>query len=1034
MFKNIFTKFALIAFFAVPFLVSAQMSDTEKLIIQLQDQIQNILQKIADFKQQSSENYNQDFCYIFNKNLKNGSFGSDVFTLQKALGKEGFLSADDITGYFGQKTNQAVVKFQEKYALEILIPNNLDRGTGFVGERTIKKLNQLYECVKDSHLSSSFNITTTTTAKVNTSNDDAFQTSNKFFSNTSVDPGFIVGSGTSVDYWFSPLPPLQTSKNRPYVGSNDFINLFKSDSPWQTAASRIKVFKFYGEWLLYGNATDDELRQVVADLKRRGIALAVEAGPLMPDPVNGCGTGIEGFSGSQWDTFITRIKAAGGIIDYVDMDEPFYYAHVYDGPGACHWSADKIAQEIKLFVVSIRKHFPNVIIGDTEPIVSGEAPLFKEWLDAFKRVNGFPLSHLHLDVQWETTNWPQLAKSIENISKQSGVEFGIIYNAASESTDLDWISTAGEHVKTYELDNGGNPDHVVFQSWNDKPDYVLPENNKFTFTNFINAYFENKKNLGYSACLNYFFSHDRNTLIVGKDSWTFSLVCGKVGDKLSVAASKDGVSLGNFDVCVVKNSNSGCSISSIPKEADVGRWEEIVYINGIKMGTITFNVITSSACLNYYFSHNGGTLVAGKDAWTFSLVCGKVGDKLSVAASKDGVSLGNFDVCVVENPNSSCSISSIPQKKDIGNWSEKIFINGIEKGAINFMVVDLPLPTTFSDENLITSINIGGPSSAVVGATTFYTFSATSNTTNNLIYVIDWSGGNAQHIVANGTNKSLGISWSSTGQKIIQFRAINQNNTNVFKNTYLTVNVTSSSGLANNVSDPTMTPLMVTQGIATNFIVSAVENSGGKVKYNIQWGDGTYDNNYGPVSNGLNVPHIYNEQGQYNAQVLVYGYNSTGTLSLGSFNSGYFTVVVSAPSTTSKSNETQISSQGPTFNFSPNGGSIVAGRDSWYFSFSGAQSGDTLSVTASKDGILIGNFDVCIVGYFRSGCEVSAVPQSGDVGKWHEDVFINGNKSGEIDFEVIPNTSSLINKNFASAIYAIMETLGLISDKLEKLK
>jgi hypothetical protein len=56
---------------------------------------------------------------------------------------------------------------------------------------------------------------------------------------------------------------------------------------------------------------------------------------------------------------------------------------------------------------------------------------------------------------------------------------------------------AGERVKRYELESGGQPDHVLFQSWEDKPDRVLPESEPFTWTGFIKTYFEDRSVLGF---------------------------------------------------------------------------------------------------------------------------------------------------------------------------------------------------------------------------------------------------------------------------------------------------------------------------------------------------------------------------------------------------------------------------------------------------------------------------------------------------------------------------------------------------------
>jgi len=48
-----------------------------------------------------------------------------------------------VTGNFLELTQRAVIRFQEKYAQEILAPLNLARGTGYVGQATRSKINQL---------------------------------------------------------------------------------------------------------------------------------------------------------------------------------------------------------------------------------------------------------------------------------------------------------------------------------------------------------------------------------------------------------------------------------------------------------------------------------------------------------------------------------------------------------------------------------------------------------------------------------------------------------------------------------------------------------------------------------------------------------------------------------------------------------------------------------------------------------------------------------------------------------------------------
>ena len=273
------------------------------------------------------------------------------------------------------------------------------------------------------------------------------------------------------------------------------MQLFTPGAAWPRAAARIGVFKLYGEWVA-DSATDAELRAAVAWIAQHDMALAVEMGPL--DASVGCGMGVESFAGIDEGRRISnRIRAAGGTLQVVAMDEPYFYAHVYDGADACRWPVSQVADGVARFAQLMRAQWPGLIIGDTEPMPEPvTAADLSAWMDAYRAAADEPLAFLHLDVDWGRAAWPQLGVAVAKAARQRGVAFGLIYNGGAATTDPTWVAEAGSRVLTYEGMAGGPPDHVLFQSWTDKPDRVLPETDPTTFTGLVDGYVDDRAALG----------------------------------------------------------------------------------------------------------------------------------------------------------------------------------------------------------------------------------------------------------------------------------------------------------------------------------------------------------------------------------------------------------------------------------------------------------------------------------------------------------------------------------------------------------
>jgi peptidoglycan hydrolase-like protein with peptidoglycan-binding domain len=120
----------------------------DELISRLLAEIEELKRQIAEYQAKINAilvERGQISCQRFESNLYFGMENEQVRCLQEFLKEQGneIYSQGLVTGYFGPLTQVAVIRFQERYATEILVPLGLTSGTGFVGQMTIIKLNEL---------------------------------------------------------------------------------------------------------------------------------------------------------------------------------------------------------------------------------------------------------------------------------------------------------------------------------------------------------------------------------------------------------------------------------------------------------------------------------------------------------------------------------------------------------------------------------------------------------------------------------------------------------------------------------------------------------------------------------------------------------------------------------------------------------------------------------------------------------------------------------------------------------------------------
>ncbi len=298
---------------------------------------------------------------------------------------------------------------------------------------------------------------------------------------------FPAVAGYAQVVWFGPVDPV--AKYGAKKGESDFMNLFSDPAAWRQALQRIKVMKFYTEFI--DLARDDQLRTIFQFLRQHNIALAIDTWFLHSGP-SGCGRGEGYLPNSALPTGIAqRIKRLGGNLAYVSIDESFGANRAAAG---CHLSSAEAAKDAASTFAIYRNLFPNVQIGDIENLPVGNNPRwfsdYTQWADSFRKAAAMPFAYFQMDVDWNSPTWHFSISSFNRWLSQRGILFGVIFNgSAGAKSDTAWITSAEQNIARYRAAGLPQPSQAVFQTWDQFPSRVLPETSPTSLTYLINQYF-----------------------------------------------------------------------------------------------------------------------------------------------------------------------------------------------------------------------------------------------------------------------------------------------------------------------------------------------------------------------------------------------------------------------------------------------------------------------------------------------------------------------------------------------------------------
>ncbi len=292
--------------------------------------------------------------------------------------------------------------------------------------------------------------------------------------------------------WIGGISPFM-QRHRKIDNPSDWMAMFEPNAPWPVASAHMAYFKMPSQAI--EGSTDEEMHIVIDGLRRRHIGLAIEMGLLLDGP-NGCGHGFEGMGAAhEPENVIRRMKALGGTIDAVTMDEPVIFGRLKlkgerDNTPGCQYPVATMVDQIVPKIEQLREAFPNIRVGDIEAVGGGASGARgMEDILAFEtqlhqRTHGFAPAFVHADMQWSDVGVVPQADRLSRRMHALGIRVGVICDGGGPTIKDSnaWVNNGVQRCAALAADPNFQPDDLLAQTWETLPTKMLPENAPGTMT------------------------------------------------------------------------------------------------------------------------------------------------------------------------------------------------------------------------------------------------------------------------------------------------------------------------------------------------------------------------------------------------------------------------------------------------------------------------------------------------------------------------------------------------------------------------